>query len=289
MSMIITCQKCKKKYRYSSDDIENTGTIWHPIWTVKCYNCGSLLKFDQGEIELFHKSQISRTKDGIEIKKFIKPNGHERAEKGDIREYWVQEYFKENYKKLGFSKIEGPYETGPDFKGLYKGKKVIVEVERSCKSFIEHKHHKNTRFKDVNVLIVLSTYETPENIKNKLPKTIVRINIDDFVEWWRPRAKAYAKRKRIQSIINLLASEFNKRFVKYCDDKDRDMSTCPDCDLCPYFGDVKPQNANIIFQEMALKFVAIYDYPITSEDFSLSAIKPSEIDKFYNKYIFEYL
>jgi len=58
----IECEKCKKLHRYDPGEIENTGTVWHPIWTVKCGNCGSTITFDQGVsnslIELrFHKQK----------------------------------------------------------------------------------------------------------------------------------------------------------------------------------------------------------------------------------------
>ncbi len=285
MGITATCQKCKQTHRYDSGEIENTGTVWHPIWTVKCRSCGSTIAFDQGKIEFFDRAQISQTKDGVEIKAFTQPSGYERAEKGDIREYWAQEYVKDNYKGLGFSQIEGPFETGPDFKGIYKGQRVVVEVERTCESFVEHGHHEDPRFRDVNVLIVLSPSEPSEDINSKLPKTIIRIDIDDFVEWWHPRARAYAKTKRIQSIIKLIADEFQSRFVRDCCDKDRDMSTCPHCDLCPYFGEGTAYGASSIFQEMALKFIVLYKYPIESDDFRLTDIAPSEIDKVYKAYI----
>ena len=138
-------------------------------------------------------------------------NAYERAKSSDIREYWVQKYVEENYIKLGFSKIEGPFEAGPDFKGIYKGKKVIVEVERDCRSYISHRHYEDKRFKKVDILIVLNPSESPEEIKNKLPKTIIHIDVDDFVEWWRPKAKAYAETERIRNIISLVAGEFHKR------------------------------------------------------------------------------
>ena len=175
--------------------------------------------------------------------------------------------------------------VGPDFRGVYKGKKVVIEVERAWWFFLDHRHHLNSKFKDVSVLIVLTSDEPPKNMMKELPKKIIHIDIDDFVKWWRPRAKTYAKKKRHQGIIELIAHEFQKRFVTDCDEKERDMSTCPNCDLCPCFGEASAYEASSIFQEMALKFIALYEYPITSEDFSLSTIKPLKIDKFYNKFL----
>lgn len=269
MGTTIICEKCKKAHRYSSGEIENKniGTVWHPI--VKCPNCGAQMTWEQSVLNFYDKTSAPKGKDA-----------YERAESSDIREYWIQKYIKDNYAKLGFSKLEGPFDVGPDFRGAYKGKEVIVEAERDYQSFIQHKHKEDERFKKVSILVVLNPSEPPEEIKGKLPKTIIHIDIDDFVEWWRPKAKAYAKTKKIQGIIDLIAGEFQKRFVRDCSDKDRDMSTCPECDLCPYFGEGTAYEASSLFQEMALKFIALYKYPITSDDFKLSDIEPSEIDKF---------
>jgi hypothetical protein len=270
----IECDKCKKTYRYDSDEIEDTGTGWYPIWTVKCHGCGNQIDFE------VYKDKFSEN--DLKIKEMApRKSGRERAESGDIREYWIQEYVKDNHAKLGFSKMEGPFDVGPDFKGVYKGKRVIVEAERDCQSFIQHKHYEDERFKEVSILIVLNPSKPPKEIKDKLPKTIIYINIDDFVEWWRPKARAYAKTKRIQGILDLIAGEFQKRFVKDCGDKDRDMSTCPECDLCPYFGEGTAYEASSIFHEMALKFIALYEYSITSDNFKLTDIEPSKIDMFY--------
>lgn len=278
----IECKKCKKTCRYDSSEMENTGTLWHPIWAVNCHNCGVQITVDQGSLDFNDKAWVSSTKNGIEIRSASsRKSGHERARNSDIREYWIQEYIKENHTKLGFSKIEGPFDIGPDFKGVYKGKKSIIEAERDFQSFIEHEHHEDERFKEVNILIVLNPLQPTKEIKSKLPKTIIYIDIDDFIQWWRPKARTYSKTKKIQSLINLIAEEFQRRFVSECCDIERDMSTCPECDLCPYFGEGTAYEASSIFQKMALKFMAIYKYPITSDDFKIADIKPSEINKFY--------
>ena len=269
MGVIIKCEKCKRVYRYSSSEIENIGTVWHPIWVVRCLNCGNQIVWENETIDFFSKSPAAKNR-----------SAYKRAKGSDIREYWIQEYVKDNYSKLGFSKIIGPFEFGPDFKGVYKGEEVLIEVERDCYSYILHKHHKSERFKDVSILIVLNPSKPPKKIVDKLPKTIIYIDINDFVKWWLPKAKAYAINKRIENIINMIAGEFKKRFVRDCDDKDRDMSTCPECDLRPYFGTGEAYEAGLLFWEMALKFIAVYKYSIT-ENFKITDIDPTEIDKFY--------
>jgi hypothetical protein len=232
------------------------------------------MTFEQGATDIFDRPTPPKEKDA-----------HERAKNSDIREYWIQEYIKENYKKLGFSKLEGPFEVGPDFQGVFKGKKVKVEAEREYKSFLTHRHHEDERFKKVNILIVLNPSEAPLMLREKLPETILYIDVNDFVEWWRPKAKTYAKTKRIQQIIDMIAGEFQRRYVINCQDKDRDMSTCPDCDLCAYFGEGIFSEAQPLFNKMALTFIAVHKHPITSDNFKLSDIEPTEIDEFYSNYI----
>lgn len=282
--MIATCENCGKVHRYNSGEIENAGTIWHPIWTVRCPSCHHRLTFDHGVNGSFDIAQISRSKDGVSIRAPSRRSGHERARSGDIREYWLQQYIRDNFAILGFSKLDGPFERGPDFSGVYKGRKVIVEAERTCKSFVQHSHHKDPRFRDVDILIVLGPSDPPEELKKYLPDTIIRIDIDDFVKYWRPKARAYAKDKRIQGILDLIAGEVQRRFIRDCLDKDRDMSTCPECELCPYFGEGTGE-ASSLFRELSLRFIVSYKHPIHTDAFNLSSIKPGELDEFYERYV----
>ena len=74
MGAIITCEKCKKVHRYSSSEIKNIGTMWHPIWTVKSPHCGNQITRDHGVLDLFDKMPAPKDK-----------NAYERAESSDIR------------------------------------------------------------------------------------------------------------------------------------------------------------------------------------------------------------
>lgn len=270
MAIILTCEQCNKTHRYHSSEIENIGTDWHPIWTVKCYHCRTPITCEQRAVDFLDSTPAPKAE-----------HAYERAKSSDIREYWIQEYLKENYAKLGFSRLEGPSDVGPDFRGIFKGKRVTVEAERDCQSYLTHHHPADERYKEVSILIVLNPSEPAGMIRERLPETILYIDVNDFVEWWRPKAKSYAKTKRIQRIIDMIASEFQRRYVRECMDKDRDMSTCPECDLCAYFGEGMFSEATPLFQKMALKFIAVYKHPITSDDFRLSEIEPSEVDEFY--------
>ena len=110
--------------------------------------------------------------------------GIARAQKGEFREYWLQLYIKNNYERLGFDSLEGPFETGPDFKGVYKGKKVVIEAETQSRNFIYHRHNPN----EVDILIVLNDDNAGEVLgmkpvewRKRLPKKIILVDPEDFL------------------------------------------------------------------------------------------------------------
>ncbi len=132
-----------------------------------------------------------------------------RASKGEFREYWLQLYIKDNYKKLGFDNLEGPFETGYDFKGVFKGEKVIVEAERTLKDFVYHRHNP----REVDILIVLNDdcndmilRMEPTEWKKLLPKKIIKVDSEDFVKQTHEMRKDYAikKQKETEAFISLL-------------------------------------------------------------------------------------
>ena len=124
----------------------------------------------------------------------------ERAERGRFREYWLQLYVKNNYRKLGFDSLEGPFETGYDFKGIYNGKKVVVEVETKSSNFIRHGHRKN----EVDILIVLNDDADevlgmkPAEWRKHLPEKIIVVDPEDFVKSTHEMRKEYAIRKQLE-------------------------------------------------------------------------------------------
>ncbi len=112
-----------------------------------------------------------------------------RAKKGEFREYWLQLYIKENYRKLGFSRIEGPFETGFDFKGTYGGKQVVIEAEHRPRNFVYHKHDP----KGADILVLLVDDDTDRSL---LPKKIITVDVEDFVFATHEMRKAYAMEKK---------------------------------------------------------------------------------------------
>lgn len=124
-----------------------------------------------------------------------------RAKEGGFREYWVQQYVKENYRKLGFSALQGPFDAGCDFTGVYNGKRVNVEVERQVINFVQHSHDP----KMVDILIALSDNYLgtgkvrgmePTEWRKLLPEEVIVVDIKDFLEATHEMRKAYAIMKQ---------------------------------------------------------------------------------------------
>lgn len=149
----------------------------------------------------------------------------ERMKAGKVKEYWVQEYVKKNGKKLGFSNLV-QREIGADFTGVYQGNRVKIEVEVLSGNFIKHGHGRGW----ANILVVLS----PVGPRIKGIKTIY-LNLEDFVRWWWPRSGGYKAMNDIERRLDWVAGVFESEFREACGDRGRESSTCPECDLCPYF------------------------------------------------------
>ena len=124
-----------------------------------------------------------------------------RAEAGQFREYWLQRYVAHRYQKLGFTSLEGPFDTGYDFIGQYEGKRVVVEVETIATHFIYHGHDVD----DVDMLVVLhDDSESPREIlgesstewREKLPQHIEVVDPRDFIPETHRERRDYALAKQ---------------------------------------------------------------------------------------------
>jgi hypothetical protein len=105
-----------------------------------------------------------------------------------MREYWLQQYVKEHYRELGFSQLEGPFETGPDFTGVYQGKPVKVEAELKYEGYLQHPQGW------ADILIVGTLEPVPARCKDKLPLNIIPINPQKVLEWSKPLRQAYRQK-----------------------------------------------------------------------------------------------
>jgi hypothetical protein len=100
-----------------------------------------------------------------------------------MHEIWLQKYVKEHYQQIGFSRLHGPYSTGADFKGIYAGKPVKIEVEWKYSDYISHKHPPG--FADI--LVVATLESVPEHLKERVPSIIINVNREQVIEWAQPR------------------------------------------------------------------------------------------------------
>lgn len=269
MGVTVQCESCRNTDRYDS------GEIYERLigeWAVNCSRCGEpvfVMKIDKAGLP-----QGSFTK---------KRSVEERAMISDIREYWIQEYFKDNFNKYeGISDVEGPFGTGPDFKGKIRGKEVMIEVERDCGCYLKHRHHLDSRFDKVELLVVLNPVE-PKNSEG-LPANILFIDIPDFVEWFKPKARDYAIQKQRMQVVDRIAGYFKKLYYYECGDKERDMATCPYCELCPYFGGGGGEGW-VAFQDMAASFITYNGIgKETDEKFDIDKMDKEKIHEFYYEY-----
>ena len=289
MGVTIKCEVCQNSSHH--DVIENIGTAWHPIWAVLCPHCGAQITWDGGTFYIFDNAQFYPKREGLEVRTPSQKDVRKRVVSSEIREWWIQNYVKENYKKLGFSKIEGPFETGPDFKGVRKGKTIWAEVERDVFTYLQHKHHEDSRFDKVDVLIVLNPTIPPKEIEDKLPREIIYLDVDDFIQWWRLKVKKYAENAALRGLLHLIAEEFEKRLRWLywgdleCPDRDREMATCPNCDICPYFTPEPRDTLRITAFELACAFLVHRPLLQTKYGYKLSEVEPAELDEFLMKYL----
>lgn len=132
----------------------------------------------------------------IELRSADRPTPARRLADNDFREYWLQRYIAENFRRLGFADIvrpRPPREPGPDFKVL-KGKKWHdAEAEVLWKSYLIHKHHLSSDFKEVRYLILLCADEPPKEAHKHLPPKIVHVDRCHFLEWYAVAGAEYAR------------------------------------------------------------------------------------------------
>ena len=100
-------------------------------------------------------------------------------------EHWYQQYVLEHYREFGFTSLEGPFRSGPDFKGVLKGTCVTVEVEREYLGYRQHGH------RDIDVLIVGVVDSPHPAMVEFLPPTIMNIDPQVVMDWSRPFRDAY--------------------------------------------------------------------------------------------------
>ena len=100
-------------------------------------------------------------------------------------EHWYQQYVLKHHQEFGFSSLEGPFKTGPDFKGVLKGSCVTVEVEREYVAYRQHGH------KGIDVLIVGVIDPPHPAMIEFLPPFIMNLDPQVVMDWSKPFRDAY--------------------------------------------------------------------------------------------------
>ena len=102
-----------------------------------------------------------------------------------LKEYWYQQYVLKHPEEFGFNNLEGPLDTGVDFKGEYEGRNVSIEVERDYVSYISHGH-------PIFDVLVVGVLEPPHpDMVNHLPKTIINLDPQKVMDWSSEARHAY--------------------------------------------------------------------------------------------------
>jgi hypothetical protein len=183
-----------------------------------------------------------------------------KSSRNKIRESWVQQYVLDEFKSFGFDGAEGPRKKGPDL-WVYVGRRRFdAEIEIDWKCYLDHKHHLNDDFLNVEYLIVLSERNPPKVKWKNLPPQILHIDRVHFRRWLRARSEKETQLTQplvqLNTRMSIIANEMQEHWVtRACPDKNRSMAACPDCNNCVHFGDGTSE-ATHYFQELAMRFIS---------------------------------
>lgn len=219
--------------------------------------------------------------DLVELK--IQPNAAQRLWDDKLEERWAQRYVKEEFKRLGFSKIDGPYGRGPDFRVSRKRLWALAEVEIRWQNYRQHGHHLNPAFDRVEYLILLSAEAPSPDMRPKLPPQIIYIDREHFLTWFQSALEPEMRDNRNSMRIAVLAGEMQDYWTTICSDIQREMSTCPNCDACAYFGEGMFGEATPFFRELAAQFIAAHGMTSSSEA-DLTKCKSEYLQLFVEKH-----
>jgi hypothetical protein len=211
------------------------------------------------------------------------PSPAEQLNADALKERWAQRYLKEEFICLGFTKVDGPFNRGPDYRVLHKRRWLWAEVETRWKNYLRHGHHENPAFDGVEFLILLSAETPPPDALGHLPPRIVHINRQHFLGWYERAAAPELLGREFGARVAIVAGAMQQHWTTICSDIDRDMATCPACDSCAYFGDGGFGEATPFYQDMAAKFLISIGLTDTGRA-DLGKIKTAPLRRFVEKH-----
>ena len=209
-------------------------------------------------------------------------SGTEWSSVEKIEEKFAQQYVEEEYQRLGFTKVKGPFTKGSDFRVMMKRRWAWAEVETRWENYKKHGHHLYPSFSDVEYLILLSPDEPRCEERKELGRTgtlplqIIHIDRSHFLDWF--KVKVSKLQTPINMQIDFVAGAMQDHWVAICSDRDREMAACPNCDNCAYFGEGMFNEADPFFRGLAARFIA--SYAIDSKGADLRKIKGATLKRF---------
>lgn len=207
------CPSCHAPMPADTSSWMFIGTAWRPAYLAPC-SCGASMSVRVPPLDwdgIIEQEALERFEPGLLRR---------RARNADIDETIVQEYVGANYRRLGFTAIEGPFKHGPDFKVMLDGTWQFAEVENEWRAYLKHEHHSKWPHGKCRILILLSPRRPRDDVLTKLPGAIIYIPLDHFVGWVASSirsdpsaAKRWTERPTRRAKTELLVSEFERRFL----------------------------------------------------------------------------
>jgi hypothetical protein len=156
---------------------------------------------------------------------------------------------------LALLRWKGLSTAGRTTGSFHKRRWLWAEVETRWKNYLLHGHPRNPAFDNTEFLILLSAETPPADALASLPPRILHIDRQHFLYWYEKAAAPELLGKEFGARVAVVAGAMQHHWTTICSDVDREMSTCPDCDNCAYFGDGAFNEATPFYQDMAARFL----------------------------------
>lgn len=220
---IIDCKFCSEEFSVDKYNVKNIGLPWQPVWIACCPSCWGMNIVHTKKRE-FMKDFMIENKYDKNLMEYVtvlkKPEQNtimaitDKIKNDKLAEKYVQYYVKENPKVFGFENLKGPFPYGPDFKGVWNGEEVEIEVERTYTKYKAHKHHLNFAFNKVSILICLDPKRPTKKSIEGLPKNIWYIDHQHFFEWFVEFLERQEKSNILEGVSTVLYDWFRSRLIE---------------------------------------------------------------------------
>lgn len=158
---------------------------------------------------------------------------HGRNPYEHLKEHWYQQFVLKHFRDFGFSSLEGPFKSGPDFKGVLEGYSVTVEVETE---YLAYRHHGH---RNIDVLIVGVVDPPHPDMVRFLPQVVINLDPQLVMDWSKPFREAYkaemeTKRETLAKELDLVHANLNQvkgfRILKRNESLEVTLKEVKECD-----------------------------------------------------------